>query len=453
MDGRFPATVHKLLTYWYPPASLLHQVQKASAADPEEELLRQIGNLHSHADTRDKLRPCHQLDYATSGVLLVARSSEAANRAREMFEGRHPGLQKKYLALVRGHLRRASELTSIPELSAEEIRSRISALEDAHRKGQQKKHLKPNTFQGYQPPHALFQQWHRWQQEHGHLLQSLQHQPSSNGSRQIRRRQKSQGKFSPAQWQAIWCSVEETDLKEQVDRHPERWRAWADIKVCDVYRSAFERAAEVHGSLLRDQLTAAGAAEREGSAFLPPVFRDFEDNLYVYAPLAEQPNEFAMRIPAEYSSLELSVDERDEKRVDNAVEETTRSSSHCIRVGDDATLDYKPSLTLCRIVSHAFLVDGKTGGRRPVTKVELVPKTGRRHQLRVHMSILGHPVVGDHTYGGRPSVDESGRLEDCSGADCRRMCLHSASLSLPGLHAAAPDPFQQYHDRIVVQLF
>ncbi len=33
--------------------------------------------------------------------------------------------------------------------------------------------------------------------------------------------------------------------------------------------------------------------------------------------------------------------------------------------------------------------------------VKLSPKTGRTHQLRVHMSYLGHPVVGDTLYGGR----------------------------------------------------
>lgn len=34
--------------------------------------------------------------------------------------------------------------------------------------------------------------------------------------------------------------------------------------------------------------------------------------------------------------------------------------------------------------------------------VQLFPKTGRTHQLRVHMSHIGHPIVGDQMYGGRP---------------------------------------------------
>jgi 23S rRNA pseudouridine1911/1915/1917 synthase len=33
--------------------------------------------------------------------------------------------------------------------------------------------------------------------------------------------------------------------------------------------------------------------------------------------------------------------------------------------------------------------------------VELAPKTGRTHQLRVHMAFIGHPMAGDVDYGGR----------------------------------------------------
>ena len=31
----------------------------------------------------------------------------------------------------------------------------------------------------------------------------------------------------------------------------------------------------------------------------------------------------------------------------------------------------------------------------------MVLKTGRTHQIRVHLSSIGHPVFGDETYGGR----------------------------------------------------
>jgi RluA family pseudouridine synthase len=35
-----------------------------------------------------------------------------------------------------------------------------------------------------------------------------------------------------------------------------------------------------------------------------------------------------------------------------------------------------------------------------VTLLELVPHSGRTHQLRVHLAAAGHPIVGDDLYGG-----------------------------------------------------
>jgi 23S rRNA pseudouridine1911/1915/1917 synthase len=42
------------------------------------------------------------------------------------------------------------------------------------------------------------------------------------------------------------------------------------------------------------------------------------------------------------------------------------------------------------------------------TLVEARPKTGRTHQIRVHLSSVGHPVLGDRAYGG--GGDEARRL-------------------------------------------
>jgi tRNA pseudouridine32 synthase/23S rRNA pseudouridine746 synthase len=41
------------------------------------------------------------------------------------------------------------------------------------------------------------------------------------------------------------------------------------------------------------------------------------------------------------------------------------------------------------------------------TRVELIPLTGRTHQLRVHMAWRGHAILGDVLYGEQPRIAEA----------------------------------------------
>jgi len=43
------------------------------------------------------------------------------------------------------------------------------------------------------------------------------------------------------------------------------------------------------------------------------------------------------------------------------------------------------------------------------TLLEAAPRTGRTHQIRVHLQGVGHPIVGDRRYGG--GGDVARRLE------------------------------------------
>jgi 23S rRNA pseudouridine1911/1915/1917 synthase len=58
---------------------------------------------------------------------------------------------------------------------------------------------------------------------------------------------------------------------------------------------------------------------------------------------------------------------------------------------------------------------------RLATRVELRPRTGRTHQIRVHLSAIGHPLLGDLTYGGR-------KVRDLDGLTMPRVMLHARSL-------------------------
>lgn len=53
--------------------------------------------------------------------------------------------------------------------------------------------------------------------------------------------------------------------------------------------------------------------------------------------------------------------------------------------------------------------------------VLLYPRTGRTHQLRVHLTSLCHPILGDLTYGGR-------KVKTVGGLDIPRVMLHARTL-------------------------
>jgi 23S rRNA pseudouridine1911/1915/1917 synthase len=77
-----------------------------------------------------------------------------------------------------------------------------------------------------------------------------------------------------------------------------------------------------------------------------------------------------------------------------------------------------------------------------ITLLELTLKTGRTHQIRVHCTAMGHPIVGDQVYGSRKWLKDMDRLfsgESSSMAAqlkvAPRQMLHAWQLGLTHPHA------------------
>ncbi len=91
-------------------------------------------------------------------------------------------------------------------------------------------------------------------------------------------------------------------------------------------------------------------------------------------------------------------------------------------------------------VTHYSVIERYSG----FTYASCLLETGRTHQIRVHMSHIGHPVVGDEVYGARDKLDLSGQ------------CLHSKNVTFThprtGEKMYFETPLPEYFEKILLKL-
>ena len=106
------------------------------------------------------------------------------------------------------------------------------------------------------------------------------------------------------------------------------------------------------------------------------------------------------------------------------------------------------------VVEERFAIDGTVLASRLSLNLE----TGRTHQIRVHLMSIGHPVLGDQTYGTGFKASQSRLSADAQAAlaDLGRQALHASTLAfvhpLSGDKLSFESPLPADIDRLIQAL-
>jgi 23S rRNA-/tRNA-specific pseudouridylate synthase len=357
-------------------------------------------------------RHCHQLDYGTSGLLLYAAHRDAAAAASSSFE--HRKARKTYLALVEGHVDAAAALQR-PGVRpfASQASSAGPCAQDLYHQG---------TGAGLAPPKnpgglyarlaqrveakggavAAFVTAHPWHllkarasegrkgtgvAEGAHLLPSIDRRGEEVGSSSS-----SGGAGEEAVVQALEARVAALFTPEAA--------ACPTSLALRVFEACAEAAVQ-EGARYRRERDAAALGRAAGGAGSGSAGASA---LAVTVPASSG----AAGEPAGCLSVDIPIAELESGAcVLGAFEGGPRGGSAPPPAG-------RPALTAVAIVARGHFLG------RPVTKLELHPFTGRRHQLRLHCLALGHPIVGDVTYD----------VDGARAAAAPRMCLQARSLQV-----------------------
>ena len=85
-------------------------------------------------------------------------------------------------------------------------------------------------------------------------------------------------------------------------------------------------------------------------------------------------------------------------------------------------------------ITHYEVIDEKMFGNMQISIVRCILETGRTHQIRVHMSYIGHPLLGDDLYGGNTDFIERQALHSC-----KISFVHPITKQVVTYNSALPD--------------
>lgn len=111
--------------------------------------------------------------------------------------------------------------------------------------------------------------------------------------------------------------------------------------------------------------------------------------------------------------------------------------------GKESLTFYKTVATYSRKTKH---------GKEMFQLVECFPKTGRTHQIRVHLKYLQRPIVGDYLYAGRKTARDDRSWVPRVMLHAQSISfLHPSTLAAVNIEAPLPEDMQQVLDQLTLE--